>query len=79
VRLRLICLGGALGTAARYLVGGLAARWLGADVPNGTLIEVVDSQEHLDRVLPEVDEMMRGGLITTERVRVLRYEEPRGR
>lgn len=38
VRLLLICLGGAVGTAARYAVGGLAARWLGPDFPYGTLV-----------------------------------------
>ncbi len=37
-RLILICLGGALGTGLRYLASGLAARWLGADFPYGTLI-----------------------------------------
>ncbi len=37
-RLLLICLGGALGTGVRYVVSGLAARWLGADFPYGTLI-----------------------------------------
>jgi hypothetical protein len=35
---------------------------------------VVDSQEHLDLVLPDVDRMMSGGLITMERVRVLKYD-----
>jgi hypothetical protein len=45
---------------------------LSADLP--IVIEVVDSQEHLDAVLPEVDRMMGGGLITLEKVRVLRYE-----
>ena len=45
---------------------------LSADLP--LIIEVVDSQEHLDAVLPEVDGMMSGGLITMEKVRVLRYE-----
>ena len=44
---------------------------LSADLP--MVIEVVDSQEHLDAVLPEVDRMMGGGLITMEKVRVLRY------
>ena len=44
---------------------------LSADLP--LIIEVVDSQEHLDAILPEVDRMMRGGLITMEKVRVLRY------
>lgn len=38
MRFLLICLGGAAGTAARYAVGGLAARWLSADFPYGTLV-----------------------------------------
>ena len=38
------------------------------------VIEVIDSQEHLDSVLPNVDKMMRGGLITMEKVRVLKYD-----
>lgn len=46
---------------------------LSADLP--LVIEVVDSQEHLDRVLPQVDRMMRGGLVTMEKVRVLKYEQ----
>ena len=44
---------------------------LSADLP--LIIEVVDSQEHLDAILPEVDRMMSGGVITMEKVRVLRY------
>ncbi len=32
-----ICLGGALGSGARYLVAGWAQRWLGATFPFGTL------------------------------------------
>ena len=45
---------------------------LSQDLP--LVIEVVDTQEHLDAVLPDVDRMMNGGLITIEKVRVLRYE-----
>ncbi len=37
-RLLLICVGGAIGTGARYLTAILAARWFGADFPYGTLI-----------------------------------------
>ena len=37
-RVLLIALGGALGTILRYLTSVLAARWLGADFPYGTLI-----------------------------------------
>ena len=46
---------------------------LSADLP--LVIEVVDTQEHLDAVLPEVDRMMGGGLITMEKFRVVRYEQ----
>jgi PII-like signaling protein len=45
---------------------------LSADLP--LVIEVVDTEEHLSAVLPEVDRMMGGGLITMEKVRVMRYE-----
>ena len=37
-RFVLICCGGAVGTGARYLLGGLAVRWLGPEFPYGTLI-----------------------------------------
>jgi CrcB protein len=44
LRLLLICLGGACGTAARYGVDVAAARWLGVDFPYGTLtVNVVGS------------------------------------
>jgi CrcB protein len=38
MRFVLICLGGAAGTGARYLLGGLVARWAGPDFPYGTLL-----------------------------------------
>jgi PII-like signaling protein len=45
---------------------------LSADLP--VLIEVVDDQEHVDRLLPILDEMLNSGaLVTIEKVRVLRY------
>lgn len=37
-RVLLICLGGAIGSGGRYLVGTLAARALGVDFPWGTLV-----------------------------------------
>jgi len=42
------------------------------DLP--VVIEVVDTQAHIDAVLPEVDRMMKGGLVTLETVRVVHYE-----
>ena len=37
-RFLLICLGGAIGTGARYLTGIVAVRWLGIEFPYGTLM-----------------------------------------
>ncbi len=37
-RLLLIAIGGGIGSAARYLTSLVAARWLGAEFPYGTLI-----------------------------------------
>ncbi len=45
---------------------------LSQDLP--VVIEVVDTQEHIDSVLGEVDRMMSGGLITMEKVRVIYYD-----
>jgi PII-like signaling protein len=45
---------------------------LSADLP--IVVEVVDDQEHVDRLLPILDEMLTGGaLVTIEKVRVVRY------
>ncbi len=45
---------------------------LSQDAP--LVIEVVDTQEHIDSVLSQVDRMMSGGLITMEKVRVIYYD-----
>lgn len=37
------------------------------------IVEVVDTQENIDRVMPGLDEMMCGGLITIEKATVIRY------
>jgi len=44
---------------------------LSQDLP--VVIEVVDSQENIDRVLPQIELMVHGGLITMENVRVIKY------
>ena len=45
---------------------------LSQDLP--IVIDVVDAQDRIDAVLAEVDRMMSGGLITLEKVRVVRYD-----
>jgi PII-like signaling protein len=44
---------------------------LSHDLP--IIIEVVESQEKIDAVMPRIDEMMTGGMITLEKVTVIRY------
>ena len=45
---------------------------LSADLP--VLIEVVEDEAHVERLLPILDEMVTGGaLVTVERVRVVKY------
>jgi hypothetical protein len=51
---------------------------LSADLP--VVIEVIDDTDHVDRLLPILDEMItKGAMVTIEKVRVLRYRagEPR--
>ncbi|MCX8007068.1 MAG: DUF190 domain-containing protein [Coriobacteriia bacterium] len=47
---------------------------LSQDLP--IVIEWVDEPERVERVLPRLDEMITGGLVTIEDVRVLRYVSP---
>lgn len=42
------------------------------------IIEVVAAQEKIDMVMPKIDDMMTGGIITIEPVRVVRYCNYRG-
>jgi len=41
------------------------------------VIEVVDTEEHVEKLLPVLDEMLDDGLVTIEKVRVLRYSPAR--
>ena len=41
------------------------------------VIEVVDTPEHVERVLPKVEALMVGGLIMIERAHVIRYANTR--
>ena len=44
---------------------------LSADLP--LIVEVVDTQEKIDAIMPRIDEMMGGGMITLEKATVIRY------
>ncbi len=50
---------------------------LSCDLP--LVVEVVESQEKIDAVMPRLDEMMNGGMITLEKATVIRYApKPKG-
>jgi len=63
---------GILGFGARSHLHTAHILRLSQDMP--IIIEIIDSQENIDRVLPEIEKMMGDGLITEEKVKVLRYE-----
>jgi len=44
---------------------------LSDDLP--LVIEIVDSEENINSFLPELEKMLGGGLVTLEKVKVLRY------
>jgi uncharacterized protein len=48
---------------------------LSQDLP--IILEVIESQERIDPILPRLDEMVEGGLITLEKVRVILYRAAR--
>ncbi len=44
---------------------------LSEDLP--MVIEIVDGKEKIDELLPHIDEMVEDGLVTLERVQVIKY------
>lgn len=44
---------------------------LSQDLP--IVMEVIETQERIEQILPRLDEMVEGGLITLEKVRVILY------
>ena len=44
---------------------------LSQDLP--IVLEVIESQERMDEILPHLDEMIGGGLVTLEKVQVILY------
>jgi uncharacterized protein len=50
---------------------------LSQDLP--LVVEVVDTEEHVKRLEPILEEMVADGLVTLEKVRVLKYKPGRPR
>jgi PII-like signaling protein len=62
---------GVAGFGARSVLHSSHLLRLSEDLP--VVIEVVDTEEHIDRLLPILDEMVSEGLVTLERARVVKY------
>jgi uncharacterized protein len=63
---------GIAGFGANSVIHTASLVELSSDLP--VLIEVVDDEAHVERLLPILDEMVTGGaLVTVERVRVVKY------
>lgn len=60
---------GGYGSASRYHTEKILR--LSQDLP--IVIELIEYSERIERILPKLDEMIGGGLITLEKVRVILY------
>ena len=62
---------GSAGFGANSIVHTTHLLDLSSDLP--VVVEVVDTEERIERLIPILDEMIGDGLVTMEKVRVLRY------
>jgi PII-like signaling protein len=62
---------GIAGFGARSVLHTTHILRLSEDLP--VVIEVVDTAEHVERLIPILDEMVTEGLVTLEKARVLKY------
>ncbi len=62
---------GVMGFGASSLIHTDSILSLSADLP--VVIELVDTRENIDKVLPELDDMLHGGMITLEKAHVIHY------
>lgn len=62
---------GAMGYSGKHAINTDRLLRLSSDLP--VVIEVVDSEEKINAVLPLIEGMFRGGLITLEKARVIHF------
>ena len=62
---------GAMGFGATSVIHTAKILRLSMDLP--IVIEIVDSEDKVNAFLPDLEEMIGGGLVTLEKIRVLHY------
>ncbi|MGE4385022.1 MAG: DUF190 domain-containing protein [Endomicrobiaceae bacterium] len=67
---------GIMGFGANSRVHTAKLLQLSEDLP--VIVEIVDIEERLNTIIPFLDEVVKEGLITLERVRVIRYRHNSG-
>jgi PII-like signaling protein len=65
---------GSVGFGASSVLHSAKLLDLSDDLP--VIIEIVDTEEHIQKFLPVLDGMLHSGLVTLEKVRVLQYGMP---
>jgi len=63
---------GIIGFGANSVVHTEGLLCLSQDLP--VVIEVVDNEEKIEKIIPQLDEVLQGGMITLEKARVIRYK-----
>jgi PII-like signaling protein len=64
---------GAMGFGASSHLHTAKILRLSIDLP--LIVEIVDSEEKINAFLPQVRDLIRGGLVTVEKVRVVHYDD----
>ncbi|HAD03468.1 MAG: hypothetical protein A2091_05910 [Desulfuromonadales bacterium GWD2_61_12] len=64
---------GAMGFGAHSVTHTDRILRLSGDLP--VVVEVVESQAKIEAILPQLDTMLKGGMVTLEKVRVIRYRD----
>ena len=67
---------GTLGFGATSRIHTAKILRLSEDLP--IVIEIVDAKEKIDVLMPHIDEMVQEGLVTLERVQVIKYQPNAG-
>jgi PII-like signaling protein len=62
---------GIMGFGASSRIHSDRVEFLSLDLP--IVVECIDTEEKIEAIIPELDEMIGGGLITLERARVIMY------
>ncbi len=62
---------GIMGYGANSRIHSIKLLRLSEDLP--VMIEIVDTEENIEKILPFLDETVREGLITMEKIRIIKY------